>query len=86
MVIPTYEGPSWPISTVPGHESKLVFGRLDGKIVIDLVPYLAKTYPESGFDKLKAPELLLYFCGRLLVGGFNGLSGKRGGLILRMGF
>jgi len=34
--------------------------------VMDLVPYLAKTYPESGFDKLKAPELLLYFCGRLL--------------------
>ena len=36
--------------------------------VMDLVPYLAKTYPESGFDKLKAPELLLYFCGRLLAG------------------
>lgn len=34
--------------------------------VMDLVPYLAKTYPESGFDKLKAPELLLYFCGRRL--------------------
>ena len=36
--------------------------------VMDLVPYLAKTYPDSGFDKLKAPELLLYFCGRLLTG------------------
>ncbi len=36
--------------------------------VMDLVPYLAKTYPESGFDKIKAPELLLYFCGRLLAG------------------
>lgn len=34
--------------------------------VMDLVPYLAKTYPESGFDKLEAPELLLYFCGRRL--------------------
>ena len=34
--------------------------------VMDMVPYLAKTYPESGFDKLNAPELLLYFCGRLL--------------------
>ena len=34
--------------------------------VMDLVPYLAKTYPESGFDKLQAPELLLYFCGRRL--------------------
>jgi hypothetical protein len=34
--------------------------------VMDLVPNLAKTYPKSGFDKLKAPELLLYFCGKRL--------------------
>src|SRR5450830_219916 len=36
VVIPTYEVPSWPISTVPGHEGKLVFGRLDGKVVMAL--------------------------------------------------
>lgn len=36
--------------------------------VMDLVPYLAQTYPDRGFEKLKAPELLLYFCGRLLSG------------------
>lgn len=36
--------------------------------VMDLVPYLAQTYPASGFDQLKAPQLLLYFCGRLLAG------------------
>ena len=34
--------------------------------VMDLVPYLGNSYPESGFDKLQAPELLLYFCGRRL--------------------
>ena len=36
VVIPTNEVPSWPISTVPGHEGKLVFGRLDGKVVMAL--------------------------------------------------
>ena len=36
VVIPTTEVPSWPISTVPGHEGKLVFGRLDGKVVMAL--------------------------------------------------
>jgi len=36
VVIPTTEVPSWPISTVPGHEGKLVFGRLDGKAVMAL--------------------------------------------------
>jgi purine-nucleoside phosphorylase len=36
VVLPTYEVPSWPISTVPGHEGKLVFGRLDGKVVMAL--------------------------------------------------
>lgn len=34
--------------------------------VMDLVPYLAEAYPESGFDKLKPPSILLYFCGRRL--------------------
>ena len=36
VVIPTTDVPSWPISTVPGHEGKLVFGRLDGKVVMAL--------------------------------------------------
>jgi purine-nucleoside phosphorylase len=36
IVIPTRDIPSWPISTVPGHEGKLVFGRLDGKVVMTL--------------------------------------------------
>ena len=36
IVIPTKEVPSWPISTVPGHEGKLVFGKLDGKTVMAL--------------------------------------------------
>jgi hypothetical protein len=34
--------------------------------VMDLVPYLAKTYPDGGFDQLEALELLLYSCGRQL--------------------
>ena len=36
VVIPTTDVPSWPISTVPGHDGKLVFGRLDGKVVMAL--------------------------------------------------
>ena len=36
VVIPTKEVPGWPISTVPGHEGKLVFGSLDGKTVMAL--------------------------------------------------
>ncbi|HOE35797.1 MAG: hypothetical protein GX415_06785 [Chloroflexi bacterium] len=34
--------------------------------VMDLVPYLAETYPESGFAELEAGGLVLYFCGRQL--------------------
>lgn len=36
VVIPTRDIPGWPISTVPGHEGKLVFGSLDGKEVMTL--------------------------------------------------
>jgi len=36
--------------------------------VMDLVPYLANQYPDSGFDELKTPGLLFYLCGRRLVG------------------
>jgi purine-nucleoside phosphorylase len=36
LVISTKEVPNWPISTVPGHEGKLVFGKLDGKVVMAL--------------------------------------------------
>lgn len=34
--------------------------------VMDLVPYLANNYPESGFTELEPPAMLLYFCGRRL--------------------
>lgn len=34
--------------------------------VMDLVPYLAETYPGNGFEDLSSPALLLYFCGRRL--------------------
>lgn len=34
------------------------------KHTMDLVPYLAQTYPESGFADLDEDALLLYFCGR----------------------
>ena len=34
--------------------------------VMDLVPYLAETYPESGFAGLEEGGLVLYFCGRQL--------------------
>jgi hypothetical protein len=34
--------------------------------VMDMVSYLAKTYPDGEFDQLEALELLLYFCGRRL--------------------
>jgi len=36
VIIPTKDVPTWPISTVPGHEGKLVFGKLDGKVVMTL--------------------------------------------------
>ena len=36
--------------------------------VMDLLPYLAETYPDSGFDKMTTPGMLLYFCGRRLNG------------------
>jgi len=35
---------------------------------MELVPYLAENYPESGFDRMEAPGLLFYFCGRQLSG------------------
>ncbi len=31
---------------------------------MDLVPYLASAYPESGFAELNPEALLIYFCGR----------------------
>lgn len=36
--------------------------------VMDLLPYLAETYPDSGFDQMTSPGMLLYFCGRRLNG------------------
>lgn len=36
---------------------------LSGK-TMDLVPWLAENYPESGFDRLSSDALLIYFCGR----------------------
>jgi hypothetical protein len=35
---------------------------------MDLVPYLAETYPDSGFDQMYPPGLLFYFCGQQLTG------------------
>lgn len=35
---------------------------------MELVPYLAENYPESGFDRMSPPGLLFYFCGRQLSG------------------
>jgi hypothetical protein len=36
--------------------------------VMDLVPYLAETYPDSGFNQLSPPGLIFYFCGQQLTG------------------
>jgi hypothetical protein len=33
---------------------------------MDLVPYLAENFPDSGFDQMQAPGLIFYFCGRQL--------------------
>ena len=35
-IIPTHEIPFWPVSTVPGHEGRLVIGELEGKQVLVL--------------------------------------------------
>lgn len=35
---------------------------------MNLVPYLAENYPDSGFDQMELPGLLLYSCGRHLKG------------------
>ncbi|MBW6466405.1 MAG: hypothetical protein K0B06_07885 [Brevefilum sp.] len=35
---------------------------------MDLVPFLAENYPDSGFDRMETPGLLFYFCGRQLSG------------------
>lgn len=35
---------------------------------MNLVPYLAENYPDSGFDQMGLPGLLLYSCGRHLNG------------------
>ena len=35
---------------------------------MNLVPYLAENYPDSGFDQMELPGLLFYFCGRQLRG------------------
>jgi len=34
---------------------------------MDLAPYLARTYPQSGFAELDPDALLIYFCGRAAV-------------------
>lgn len=34
------------------------------KHTMDLVPYLAQAYPQSGFAELNEDALLIYFCGR----------------------
>lgn len=49
------------IARVPAVGVKEVSGH-----VMDLVPYLAETYPESGFAGLEEGGLVLYFCGRQL--------------------
>lgn len=36
--------------------------------VMDLVPYLAENYPESGFDQMNVPGIIFNFCGRQLTG------------------
>lgn len=36
VIIPTHQIPNWPISTVPGHQGRLVFGTLEGKKVMVL--------------------------------------------------
>jgi hypothetical protein len=36
--------------------------------IMDLVPYLADTYPDSGFDKMSPPGLVFNFCGQQLTG------------------
>lgn len=36
--------------------------------IMDLVPYLAKRYPESGFVELKSPAIILYLCGQRISG------------------
>lgn len=35
---------------------------------MELVPYLAENYPDSGFEQMELPGLLFYFCGRQLSG------------------
>ena len=35
---------------------------------MDLVPYLAETYPDSGFDRMSPPGMIFYFCGQQLMG------------------
>ena len=35
---------------------------------MDLVPYLAATYPDSGFDQMHPPGLVFFFCGEQLSG------------------
>jgi hypothetical protein len=35
---------------------------------MEMVPYLAETYPESGFDQMDVPGLVFFFCGRQLTG------------------
>lgn len=36
VIIPTAQIPNWPISTVPGHQGRLVIGKLEGKKVMVL--------------------------------------------------
>ena len=35
---------------------------------MELVPYLSEKYPGNGFEALKQPGLIFYFCGRQLTG------------------
>jgi len=57
----TVRGTVSALARVPAEEVAEVSGH-----VMDLVPYLAETYPESGFGELDEGGLVLYFCGRQL--------------------
>ena len=68
IIIKSSELPGWPVSTVLGHEGKLVFGNLEGQyvlsckavyIIMKVTPWIKCTLPIRVMQRLGIPNLIV---------------------------
>ncbi len=68
VIIPTDQIPNWPISTVVGHEGRLVIGRLEGVMIL-VLQGRAHFYEGYGIDRVTLPVRVMQRlgCDKLVV-------------------